>query len=353
LIVSALYVCSASLLSGQNPPIRAKTTAVVDEARRAATESIGSRLLLPSMVPSLFGMNRVEAARLLEPLHLRPAFSGLENGIVVDQKPAAGTTVRYGSEVAVALGVMPRLVLNGPVAPAYAGSELTFTASLVQPLPPGPRVTYYFLWGDASRAEATANAVVTHRFADPARHMVSVVAVINDRVRLAGRVPVDVLALPPPADTAQTATVVATSDTTATVATEDPTAPGTTATTPSTTSSATVTTATTAPETTTEPPITATTATDSVAKPDTSSNLLLMIAAVAVVLLLVVTFLLVRVLRALNRKPPEPQLQAKSPVAFTGGVRAIEYQIEHPELIRRGPSVGLRGGIRAEEGGDV
>jgi hypothetical protein len=353
LIIIAVYVCSASLLSGQNPPIRAKTTAAVDEARRAATESIGSKLPLPLTVPSLFGMNRVEASRTLEALRLRPAFSRVENGIVVDQKPAAGTTVRFGSEVAVALGVMPRLVLNGPVAPAYAGSELTFTASLVPPLPAGPQVTYRFLWGDGSRADATANAVVTHRFADATRHMVSVVAVIDGRVTLEGRVPVDVVALPPLADTASTATVVATSDTTATVATEDPAAPATTGTTASTTSSAPATTATTAPETTTETPITATTATSSVAKPDTSSNLLLMIAAAAVVLLLVVTFLLVRVLRALNRKPPEPQLQAKSPVAFTGGMRAIEYQIVHPELIRRGPSVGLRGGIRAEEGGDV
>jgi hypothetical protein len=46
-------------------------------------------------------------------------------------------------------------------------------------------------------------------------------------------------------------------------------------------------------------------------------------------------------------------VQAKSPVAFNGGVRATEYEIEHPELIRRGPAVGLRGGVRAEEGNDV
>jgi hypothetical protein len=75
------------------------------------------------------------------------------------------------------------------------------------------------------------------------------------------------------------------------------------------------------------------------------------IGAAAVVLLLVVTFLLARVLRALNRK--EPQVQGKSTVAFNGGMRPIEYEIEHPELIRRGPAVGLRGGIRGEGDGDV
>ena len=57
-----------------------------------------------------------------------------------------------------------------------------------------------------------------------------------------------------------------------------------------------------------------------------------------------------RILRALNRRP---QIQAKSPVAFNGGMRSIEYEIEHPELIRRGPTVGLRGGIRGEGEGDV
>jgi hypothetical protein len=40
-------------------------------------------------------------------------------------------------------------------------------------------------------------------------------------------------------------------------------------------------------------------------------------------------------------------------VAFQGGMRPIEYEIEHPELIRRGLTVGLRGGIRGEGDGDA
>jgi hypothetical protein len=312
---------------------------------------IGAAQLSLSVVSSLFGMNRVEAARVLESSHLQPKFSGPENGIVIAQEPAAGTSVRYGSAVSVTLGVMPRLVLNGPAAPAYAGSELTFTAAFVPPLPAGSNVSYSFTWSDGSPKEQTGNAVVTHRFADAGNRVVSVTGVIDGRFQIGSRVPVDVL-VPPPTDTTPTATDSTTSETTATIATEGSTATEPTTTTKSTTSSATTTTA---PTTTTEPTTTTipTRTTDTVPPADTPSNLLAWIGAAAVVLLLVVTFLLARVLRALNRKPSEPQMQAKSPVAFNGGVKSIEYEIEHPELIRRGPAVGLRGGIRAEEGGDV
>jgi hypothetical protein len=333
LTIAMLCLCATALGFGQVPPNRGQTKRAINETIGVNRPQVGILLPRTSTVPSLFGMNRNEAARALESLHLRPTFSGIENGIAVEQKPPAGMSVPVGSAVSVTLGEMPRLVLSGPAAPAYAGSELTFSAAFVPPLPVGPQVTYYFGWGDGSAAEGTANAVVTHRFADAANRVVSVVAVINQRFKIGSRVVVEVLA-PPVTETVQTATVVGTSETTATVATEVPTD-----TTPATT-----------PTTTTAPVVPTTSTTPAIPAANPSSNLLLLLIAAAVVLLLVVTFLLAKVLRALNRKPPEPQ--AKS-VAFNGGVKSIEYEVEHPELIRRGPSVGLRGGIRAEEGGDV
>jgi hypothetical protein len=289
-------------------------------------------------------MNRVQVSQLLEPLRLQPKFSGPDDGIALEQKPPAGTTLRYGSAIGVTLGYMPKLVLQGPAASAYAGSELTFSVAFVPPLPEGPKAIYHFTWGDGSPTESTTNAVVTHRFADAGARVVSAIWSLDDGVKIgSARVAVDILPVPPPtppSDTAQTATVVATSDTSATVAV-DTTALQTTGTTTTTT------------PTNTTVQETSTTATTGTVVTPPPSNLLVWIGAAAVVLLLVVTFLLARVLRALNRKPPEVHVQAKSPVAFNGGVRAIEYEIEHPELIRRGPAVGLRGGIRAEEGDDV
>jgi hypothetical protein len=348
LIIVALCVRVAPLVFGQAPPNATPTKPGVSATQVGIRPQDLAVLVRPVAVPALFGMNRVEVARVLEGARLKASFSGVENGVAVEQKPSAGMSVAVGSAVAITLGEMPRLVLSGPAAPAYAGSELTFSAAFVPPLPVGPQVTYYFGWGDGSAAEGTANAVVTHRFADAANRVVSVVAVINQRFKIGSRVVVEVLA-PPVTNTVQTATVLATSDTTATVATEGAT--DTTPTSSTTSSVATDTTATTTPTTTTAPVVPTTSTTAAIPTPNPSSNLLLLLIAAGVVLLLVVTFLLAKVLRALNRKPPEPQ--AKSVVAFNGGMRAIEYEIEHPELIRRAPSVGLRGGIRAEEGGDV
>jgi hypothetical protein len=348
LIIIVTGFFAVPLLWGQSPLTRTQTKPPVNETRGVTRPQ--DLVVLPRTVtvPSLFGMNRNEVARVLEPLHLQPKFSGPANGIAVAQEPAAGKSVRWGSGVAVTLGAMPRLVVSGAPAPAYAGSDLTFTAAFVPPLPAGVKVGYYFMWSDGSRAETTTNAVVSHRFMDAGRRVVAVVGVIDGRFKIEGRVPVEIL--PPPAtDTTPSTTDATTSDTTATIATEGSTATQPTNTTESTTSSATTMTAVTIPPTTTTaPPIQATTTTAPVTP--ASLNLFLWIGAAAVVLLLVVTFLLARILRALNRKP---QLQAKSPAAFNGGVRTIEYEIEHPELIRRMPEVGLRGGMRGEGDGDV
>jgi hypothetical protein len=353
-LIVVLFVFEAQIVCGQSRAARTQTTATVNDMRAINRAQVGSVRLPPSIVPMLFGMKRVEVARVLEPLHLQPKFLGSEDGIALAQDPPAGTNVPSGSGVLVTLGVMPQLVLNGPAPPAYAGSELTFSVAFVPSLPAGPKAIYQFTWGDGSPVESTGNAVVTHRFAGAGTRVVSAIWTLSDRVKIgSARVVVDILPLPPPtppSDTAQTATAVTTSsDTTATVATEVPTASETTGTPSSTMSSATTPEATTPPTTTTK----STTSTTTVQTSDSSSNPLVWIGAAAVVLLLVVTFLLARVLRALNRKPSETHVQAKSPVAFNGGVKSIEYEIEHPELIRRGPSVGLRGGVRAEEGGDV
>ncbi|MEA2327422.1 MAG: hypothetical protein QOE68_2381, partial [Thermoanaerobaculia bacterium] len=227
----------------------------MNETRGVNQAQIDYSRLQSLTVPSLFGMSRNEVALLLRPLRLQPKFAGSDNGIAVGQEPDAGTPVKYGSAVLVTLGEMPRLVLNGPDAPAFAGSELTFTAAFVPALPAGPKVSYYFTWGDGSRGEPTASAVVTHRFADAGNRVVSVTGLINDRVKIDSRVVVDVLP-PQPTDTTPSTTDATTSDTTATVATEGSTATEPNTTTESTTSSATTTTA---PTTTTESTPTTTT----------------------------------------------------------------------------------------------
>lgn len=354
--VGVLCAVVAPLVFAQVPPNRTQTRPPVNETLGVNRPQVGIFVPRTSVVPLLFGMNRVEVGRVLEPLRLQAKFTGLENGIAVGQEPAAGKVVKVGSGVVVTLGEMPRLVLSGPGAPAYAGSELTFTAAFVPPLPAGVKVAYFFVWGDGSRGEPTASAVVTHRFADAGNRVVSVVGVIEGRFKVGSRVPVEILPPPQtdttPTDTTPTATDATTSDTTATVATDSSTTTEPTTTTESTTSSVTTTTA---PITTTEPTPTTipTPTTDTVSTTDVSSNPLVWIGVAVVVLLLVVSFLLARVLRALNRKPSEPQVQPKSPVAFNGGVKAVEYEIEHPELVRRMPEVGLRGGVRAEGDGDV
>jgi hypothetical protein len=363
LIVGVVWLAAVPLLVGQT---RTLNKPALNETRGVIRAQDLAVVTQTSIVPSLFGMNPDEVARVLEGLRLRPQFLARQIGIAVDQKPPAGTSVRWGSGVAVTFGALPKLIVSGPQAPAYAGNELTFTAAFVPPLPAGVTAGYHFDWHDGSRGESTGNAVMPHRFADAGQHVVSVTSFVNDRVKIDGTLSVDVVAPPPPPDTAQTATVSDTSVTTATVPATDPTD-----TTASTTSSATTITTATTTITTTSPTdsTTATTvatietvgttpiaSTGTAVPPATpSSNLLVWIGAAAVVLLLVVTFLLARLLRELirNRKVSEEQVQAKSPVAFNGGVRAIEYEIEHPELIRRGPVVGLRGGIRAEESGDV
>jgi|GEM_PF-1097777 len=323
----------------------------------------GTVVTRSSDVPLLFGMNRVQVEQVLASLHLRPAFSGINRGIVFDQKPSAGTRVPFGSGVAVRLGELPRLVLSASPAPASTASDLRLTVAFEPPLPPGTPVTYQYTWGDGTFTGPTGDWVFTHRFSEVSNRLVSVVATVNGRVKIEGRISVEVVA-PPPSDTAQTATVSDTSTTTTQTATASDTSTttatatsvdtGTTTSSTTETGTATSDTTPTLPVETTPTAIASTTETGgSVPTPDSPSNLLVWIGAAAVVLLLVVTFLLARVLRALNRKTPETQAQAKSPVAFNGGVRAIEYEIEHPELIRKGPAVGLRGGVRAQEGDDV
>jgi len=256
---------------------------------------------------------------------------GSENGIAMAQDPAAGTTVKYGTVIAVTLGVLPRLVLTSPAAPAYAGSDLTFTAELVPPLPAGFQATYNFAWDDGTAALSTKNAVVTHRFAEAARHLVSVAAVINDRYKIGGRVAVDVVPVPPRSDT--TPSTTAPPETTTTIPTE---------TQPTTTTQPTDTT----PTTTTAP----TTTVFIPEKPvNPNQNALLLIGVIAIILLLTVVGLLVRVLRKMNRTPPA---QAASPLVIKGGPGSVEYEIEHPEQIRHGPTVQVRGGIRSGEGDD-
>ncbi len=343
-----LSVYTAPLAFGQVPPNRTQTKPPVNETRGLN----GTQIFVPrpttSTIPPLFGMTRDDVSSRLERLHLRPMFSGPDKGVALEQKPAAGTTVPVGSTVAVTFGELPRLVLSASPAPVNTTSDLRLTVVFEPPLPTGTPVSYRYAFGDGAFMGPTVDAVVTHRFADVSTRVVSVVAAINDRVELDSKTSVEVVATPPPSDTAQTAIPSDTSTTTTQTATDTSTTTATatpvdTATTSSTTE--------TRPGTSDTTPTTTTTAVTTTAPAtDTSSNLLVWIGAAAVVLLLVVTFLLARVLRALNR---EPQVQTKSPMAFKGGVRAIEYEIEHPELIRRAPAVGLRGGVRAEEGDDV
>jgi hypothetical protein len=355
LIVTVLCVSFAVAVFGQIPPNRTQTKPPVNETRGVNRPQIFVPRPSTSTLPSLFGMNRNDVSATLERLHLRAMFSGPDKGVAVEQKPAAGM-IPYGSTVAVRLGELPRLVLGASPAPATTASDLRLTAAFEPPLPAGTPVTYQYSFGDGTFMGPTADAVITHRFSDVSTSVVSVIASINDRVKLDGRIEIEVVA-PPPADTAQTATISGTSTTTTQTATVSDTSTTTATTTrvdTGTTTTSSTETGSVTPDTTPTTTTTAiTTTTAAVPTPAPPPNLLVWIGAAAVVLLLVVTFLLARVLRALNRKPPQTHASAKSPVAFNGGVRAIEYEIEHPELIRKGPAVGLRGGVRAEEGDDV
>jgi hypothetical protein len=333
-----LCIVAAPIVCGQGPGKKTLTRPPFDD-----TKIVNTATSFPlATVPSLFGMNRTEAGRLLASLRLRPIFSGVENGVVVAQKPPAGTSVRTGSAVAVILGGLPQVVLTGPAAPAFAGSDLTFTAMLVPPVPDGVQVTYNFQWNDGTPSVPAKSAVVTHRFADAARRVVSVVVVINDRVQVASRIPVEIVAAPPPTDTTTT------SDTNATTTTVAPTETQTTATTQTTT----------IPPTETAPPITTTTTTPTTTTAQTTTvpetppkappqTALLLIGVIAILLLLTIAGLLVRLLRKMNRTPPAP---AASPLVIKGGPGSVEYEIEHPEHVRHAPTVQVRGGIRSSEG---
>jgi hypothetical protein len=355
LFVVMLCINVAPLVFAQIPPNRTQTKAPVNETRGVNRPQIFVPRQTTSALLPLFGMNHIDVSKTLEGLHLRPAFSGLDGGIAVDQKPVAGTTLQYGSVVSVTFGQLPRLGLGASPAPASTASDLRLSASFEPPLPAGTPVSYQYTWGDGTFMGPTADAVVTHRFSDASNRLVSVFATVNDRVNIQGRIFIKVVA-PPPSDTAQTSAPSDTSTTTQTATSDTSTTTATTTRVDTGTASSTAETSDTTPTTSVDTTPTATSTTDTtgtVPTPDTSSNPLVWIGAAAVVLLLVVTFLLARVLRALNRKPSEPRVQAKLPVAFNGGVKSIVYEIEHPELIRRGPAVGLRGGVRAEEGGDV
>jgi hypothetical protein len=337
LVILVLCIAAAPVVCGQGPGKKTLTKPPFDD-----TKIINTATSFPlATVPSLYGMNRTEAGRFLESLRLRAIFSGVENGVVVAQKPPGGTNLRTGSGVAVILGGLPQVVLTGPAAPAFAGSDLTFTTMLVPPVPEGVQVTYNFQWNDGTPTVPTKSAVVTHRFADAARRVVSVVVVINDRVQVAGRIPVEIVAAPPPTDTTPK------SETNATTTTVAPTETQTTATTQTTT----IPPAGTAPPTTTTP---TTTTAQTTTVPETppkapAQTALLLIGVIAILLLLTIAGLLVRLLRKMNRTPPAP---AASPLVIKGGPGSVEYEIEHPEHIRHAPTVQVRGGIRAGEGDD-
>jgi hypothetical protein len=336
LVVFILCIAAAPVVCGQVPGKKTLTRPPFDD-----TKIVNTATSFPvTTVPQLFGMNRTEAGRLLESLRLRAMFSGVENGVVIAQKPPAETNVRTGSGVAVILGALPQVVLTGPAAPAYAGSDLTFTATLDPPVPDGAQVTYNFQWNDGTPVVPTKSAVVTHKFADAARRVVGVVVTINDRVKVAGRIPVDVVAVPPPTDTTP-------SDTNPTTTTVVPTETQPTETTPT----ATIPPTETLPPTTTTPP---TTTAQTIAVPEAqpkapAQTALLLIGVIAILLLLTVAGLLIRVLRKMNRTPSAP---AASPLAIKGGPGSVEFEIEHPERIRKGPAVQVRGGIRSGEGDD-
>lgn len=314
-----LCIAAAHVVCGQSPGTKTQTKPPFIDSKIVNTTTV----VQLSTVPPLFGLNRIEAARLLESLHLRPKFSGPENGIAMAQDLPAGTTVKLGSVIVVTLGVLPRVVLTGPAAPAYAGNDLTFTASLVPPLPAGTQVSYDFYWGDGTPNVATKDTVVAHRFTDPGSRVVAVTAVINERFKIGSRIVVDVIPVPPPTDTTPPTD---TAGSTATVAPSDTQTTGTTPT-----------------NTTTAQTITGLISDEPV---NPRQSALLLIGVIAILLLLAVVVLLVRVLRKMNRT------QAASPLVIKGGPGSVEYEIEHPEQIRHGPTVQVRGGIRPNEGDD-
>jgi len=327
-IVVVLCIAAAPVVCGQGQGKKTLTRPPLDETQIAKVAGA----VAISKVPPLFGLNRIEVEGVLKRFGLRPRFSSPENGIAVAQDPPAGTSVKAGRAISVTLGV---LALIGPAAPAYAGSDLTFTAAMVPPLLAGTQVMYYFNWGDGSSLLQTKDAVVTHRFAEAGRWMVTVTAVVNDRrFKFGSRMLVDVVAAPSATDTSTSTAPPDTIGSTATVAQTN-----------------TQTTATTQTIDTTPTTTIASTTTQPVPKPDDSrQTALLLIGVIAIILLLTVTGLFVRVFRKINGTPSS---QPPSPLAIKGGAGSIEYEIEHPGRIRQMPSVLVRGGIRPEGDDDA
>jgi hypothetical protein len=259
-------------------------------------------------LPSLFGMTLNEAQRTLEIIRVSCKPVGPENGMVVGQDPQAGSD-SYGSVIVIQTGRAPRLVLSGPSAPMYVDSDLTFTASFDPPLPPATPVTYLFEWDDGTPPQPGDQASVTHRFSTPGRHEVRVGTVVNDRLKINDQLPIDVAAVP-------------VTDTTPTQN----------------------------PVTDTRParnPVTDTTS--------TGKGVLQQLLSNPAVLLLIGVAALLLFLRSMIRRPRTPEREparsiAASPVAslaINGGIKSMEHKIEHPEKVRTGLMVRLRGGLRA------
>jgi hypothetical protein len=345
-IVSCLF--PAIVVCGQNPAPGTTTRPPLNE--RYVVNRVPTTYVAPPKVPPLFGLNRNEVGRVLEPLSLQAKFSGPENGIVVAQEPAAETSVPYGTVIAVTLGVLPRLVLTGPDLPAYAGRELTFSATFDPPLPLGTRAIYTFRWNDNTPDVEIDRSVATHQFTEGQR-TVSVLGVIDDRFKV-GSDPIafDVVAALPTSDTTQSTMSTSTdSQTIGTTSTEVQAGSQATDTTPSTTTAPTTTDVQTSGSATVATVQTTGTRGGGEGTESSQTTLLLIWAAATLLLL---TLVIVRALRGAHQELRETQATTKLPLEIKGRIGSIEHEIQHPEQIRRGLTVRLRGGIRRDADGE-
>jgi hypothetical protein len=143
-------------------------------------------------VPQLIWMNRDQASALLGRLHLGVKISGPEDQIVAGQDPAAGTVVKWGTDVTLTMAkpVLTLAIVNP--SSVQINQDVSFAATLEPPLPqaappvldragPSPLTArYLYQWDDNTGAGWLDQADQSHRFTTARTYKVVAAAMVGD-----------------------------------------------------------------------------------------------------------------------------------------------------------------------------
>ena len=288
--------CAAVSAAGQVAPARQPlrvNPAAMQIPTVTATETVAPAVL---KMPDVRLLRPDSAAtQLRRDLHHLPEFTG-DGPIVVAQDPPPGADVGPDTKILLTLGVPQLSVTASTVTPAV-DEDVVFQVAAE---PSSGDIVYSFAWNDGSAESETSVPRATHRFSKAGTYEV----VVRARVFGVEMGPVittisPVAPLPPPP--------LDTIGTTAVIPTPEPA----------------------------QPPVNTTTA---VNPPSTVPWLTIALIAAAAV----AAAALVRVVR---RKPPAPSTPPPR-VSIRSGLGPTDHTIEHPEQIRNGLSLRLRGGVR-------